>query len=221
MHATCAEFNQFDTALVQQFVLSSTQSAADPLIRTDWIDEDESEEINDTGSEECESDSEDMFVSPGSSRDYMPGDNNDNSDTLFPGRQQDSEDKETEETSEGTPGDDSEVVGTAKEYTITITGDYDTINEFLKERDDERSDNDNDDEIVEYDFISDNEDLYRDGSPEQSDSESGAYSSEVGSDDSDFQELVVTELGYISGFLCFIIVIICLKYIYKFFKLFF
>ena len=218
MHATCAEFNQFDTALVQQFVLSCTQSAADPLIRTDWIDEDESEVVD--GSENDSENNDDLSISPGSPREDSTGDNNSYFDLDGSDRHEDNSNEEEEIVDERELGVETEDSNFG-EYTITITGDYDTITEILKEREDEGSDIDGDAEIVEYDFISDNEDLYRDGSPEQSDGESGSYTSEVGSDDSDYQDLVVTELGYISGFLCFIIVIICLKYIYKFFKLFF
>lgn len=204
MDATSIVIDKFDIEISQWVMLSHTKSAADFLIRTDFENEDQGEEID--GSEESESDSDDLYILEEPSRSDLPCDNNmDFDDVLSSGLSY----SETQEDQE----DDGE---TEERFDDVLDDSWDAERE---DRGGELNDTDDTDVIDESDYMDDEQ--YGNGDSE-SGSESTTPLSEVyPADTYQFYNQSLEYMGIIAALLLFIVATIILKYIYKFFKLFF
>lgn len=207
---------------------------------SDVVEEDTNDD-NDRESRQTESAgnvSEDPEVSERSSGSDLSVDHNNDSSDLLSDRWDDPEEETVEEDAAGTPGEDVEISDSngSGSYRITIEGDPEEVGELIRilnreeeenagdDFDDFESDgdilerkfNDSDDEYVEYDAVE-----YADESGDsESGTESGTRVSEDSSDADEFYLRNIELLGIIAGCLYFIVFVIILRYIYRFFRLF-
>lgn len=189
-------------------------------------------------SESFESVREDTEISERTSGSDMSVDHHNNSSDLLSDRWDDTEEETDEEDAAGTPGEDVEVSDSngSGSYRITIEGDPEEVGELIRilnreeeenagsDIDDFESDgdilerkfNDSDDEYVEYDALTDDSE----SGDTESGTESGTRVSEDSSDADEFYLRNIELLGIIAGCLYFIVFVIVLRYIYRFFRLF-
>lgn len=238
-----SDFETYQSNLVSDPESSSVIDSEEETIEEDSSDvaEDDTNDDNDRESRQNESAgnvSEDPEVSERSSGSDLSVDNHNDSSDLLSDRWDDQEEETDEEDSAGTPGEDVEISDSngSGSYRITIEGDPEEVGELIRILNREEEENAGDDfdnfesdgddynreldngdtEYVEYDSIE-----YNDGSGDtESSTESSTRLPEDSSDADEFYLRNIELLGIIAGCLYFIVFVIILKYIYKFFRLF-
>lgn len=234
-----SDFETYQSNLVSDPESSSVIDSEEDTTEEGSSDVAEEGEGNDSseGSASNSDSTEDTEVSPGSSGSDSSVDHIDNSSSVLSGGWDDPE-EETDEGSYAGSGTESGTDSRDPEngsYEVIIRGDSEQIGElyrFLNGDDEDAADDFNnfesdgdrfERELSESDYEYDEYDSgeYYDGSGDsESGSESSAYVSQDSSDADEFYFRNIELLGIIAGCLYFIVFVIILKYIYKFFRLF-
>lgn len=221
-HNVCFETDQSDTVLDPE----SSETVEESSEIADSVEDQETEEEDSTADTiEGENDvhgsgDENNSVSVQSSSSDLSLDNHSDVSDLRDSGSDDTELQEEEETSDGShAGSDTDTEEGTGSYRITIEGDPEEVGELIRllNRGEEDGDNSVNDESGD---IESSGNTVTSGNGENS-TESSASVSEVDSDADEFYFKNIELLGIIAGCLFFIVVVIVLRYIYRFFRLFF
>ena len=239
MYASGYMDHYIDIETYQSILVSDPESSSVIDSEEDTTEEGSSDVIeeggdNDTseGSASSSESDQDSEISAGSSGSDLSLDHNSDSSDMFPGSRDDRQEESEEGSYVGSGTDTGAESGDPedREYEIIIRGDSDQIEELYRFLNGDEENVGDDFDNVESDsdnaeYESDDSDLeYVESVRESRDSEGGTESGtrlpEDSSDADEFYFRNIELLGIIAGCLYFIVFVIVLRYIYRFFRLF-